>query len=74
MPSYDGVGFHPPAPLASVILRDPASGKTASIVSMLIDSGADVTLLPLASLESLGLDANAGTEYELTSFDGSTSF
>jgi hypothetical protein len=73
MPSYDGVIFRPPAPLASVALRDPSSGRTASGVPMLIDSGADVTLLPRPSLEALGLDLDAGGQYELTAFDGTAS-
>ncbi|HJT34637.1 MAG TPA: retropepsin-like aspartic protease [Pirellulales bacterium] len=73
MPIYDGLLFDPPAPLARVVLRDPLTGKTAADVPMLMDSGADVTLLPTPLIESLGLDMDAGDEYELTAFDGSTS-
>ena len=73
MPSYDGVLFRPPAPLASVALRDPSSGRIAFDVPMLIDSGADVTLLQRPSLEVLGLNLDAGEQYELTAFDGTTS-
>ncbi len=70
MPAYDAACFDPPAPVARVVLRDPLSGRSAADVPMLIDSGADVTLLPRSSLESLGVDAAAGEEYELTAFDG----
>ena len=73
MPQYDAILFHPPAPLARVVLRNPSSGKSADDVPMLMDSGADVTLLPRSSVESLGLDTNDGEEYELTAFDGTTS-
>jgi hypothetical protein len=73
MPTYDGVLFDPPAPLARVALRDPVSGRIVRDVPMLMDSGADVTLLPRFSVESLGLDTDVGEEYELTGFDGSTS-
>ncbi|MGH7137464.1 MAG: hypothetical protein ACREHD_17100 [Pirellulales bacterium] len=73
MPSYDAALFHPPAPVARVVLRDPSSGQSAADVLMLIDCGADVTLLPRSSLEGLGVDTAAGEEYELTAFDGTTS-
>ena len=53
MPAYEDSHFHPPAPLARVGLRHPEKGTTLSDVLMLIDSGADVTLLPLASVGSL---------------------
>jgi hypothetical protein len=40
---------------------------------MLIDSGADVTLLPQASVDLLGVEANADEVYQLEGFDGSIS-
>ena len=46
MPAYDDEGFSPAAPVAIVILRHPDSGKSLADVPMLIDSGADATLLP----------------------------
>lgn len=73
MPFYDAAIFHPPAPVARVVLRDPSSGRSAADVPMLMDSGADVTLLPRSSLERLGVDSATGEEYELTAFDGTTS-
>ena len=51
MPSYDSFLFTPPAPLARVIIRNPLSGATVSDVPMLLDTGADVTLLPQAFVE-----------------------
>jgi hypothetical protein len=41
-------------------------------VLMLIDSGADITLLPKASVDSLGIESS-GTSYELIGFDGTKS-
>lgn len=73
MPPYDATAFNPPAPVARVVLRDPLSGQSIIDVPMLIDSGADVTLLPRSSVESVGVDAAIGEEYELTAFDGTTS-
>jgi hypothetical protein len=46
MPTYDDHFFHPPAPLVRVTLRNSQDGETVSNVPMLIDSGADVTLVP----------------------------
>jgi len=46
MPKYDTENFDPPAPVAYVSIRDPETGASLSDVPMLIDTGADVTLLP----------------------------
>jgi hypothetical protein len=73
MAAYDAALFRPAAPVARVALRNPSSGQLADNVLMLIDSGADVTLLPRSSLESLGVDPGAGEAYELTAFDGTVS-
>ena len=46
MPAYDSTAFRPPAPVASVTVRSPVSGRVASNILLLIDSGADVSFLP----------------------------
>ena len=74
MPSYDASHFDPPAPVARVTLRDPSSGATISDVLLLLDTGADVTLLPRAAVEQLGVSVLAGQRYELMGFDGSKSY
>jgi hypothetical protein len=74
MPAYDGTRFDPPAPLAHVNLRNPETGAVLPEVPMLLDSGADVTLLPRAVMRPLGRSAIPGDHYELVAFDGSTSF
>ncbi len=65
MPSYDSHRFAPPAPLALVTLRNPESGATKADVQMLLDTGADVTLLPGSIVAELGI--NAVAEQELRS-------
>jgi hypothetical protein len=40
---------------------------------MLIDCGADVTLIPQAVVNGLGVTVDSGTTYELMGFDGSKS-
>lgn len=72
MPAYDANLFDPPAPLARVILRNPGNAVTVADVPMLLDSGADVTLIPAKLVNQIGLTADADTIYELTGFDGST--
>lgn len=72
MPAYVSIGFDPPAPVARVTLREPRSTRAVSDVLMLIDSGADVTLLPERSLRHVGVDVDTGESYELIAFDGTT--
>jgi len=73
MPAYDSVLFNPPAPLARVIIRHPSTGAMVSDVPMLLDTGADVTLLPQAFVEQLGISIDSNEGYELKGFDGNVS-
>jgi hypothetical protein len=74
MPRYDTGQFDPPAPLTRVTLRNPDTGTTSSDVPMLLDTGADVSLIPRTSLKILDLITSQDRLYELKSFDGSTSY
>jgi hypothetical protein len=74
MPSYDASHFDPPAPVARVTLRNPHSGATVSDVLLLLDTEADITLLPRTAVEPLGVPLLADQQYELMGFDGSKSF
>lgn len=74
MTTYDATLFNPPAPLAQVSLRNPQNTQTLAHVPMLIDSGADVTLIPSASATQLDLVADTNALYELMGFDGNLSF
>lgn len=74
MPNYDASHFDPPAPVARVTLRNPHNGATVSDVLLLLDTGADVTLLPRMAVERLGVPLLANQRYELMGFDGSKSF
>jgi len=73
MPNYDSSHFDPPAPVAQVELRNPESDATIATVSLLIDTGADITLLPRTAVETLGVPLVTGQRYELIGFDGSKS-
>ena len=73
MPAYDSYTFTPPAPFARVILRNPESGVAQPDVPMLLDTGADVSLIPRASISTLALATVSDTRYELVGFNGSSS-
>lgn len=73
MPGYETSLFSPPAPLARVSLRASANGAGVADVPMLIDSGADVTLVPQSAVDVLGSIVDLNQSYELMSFDGATS-
>ena len=73
MPAYDAARFDPPAPLARVALRNADAGVVWSDVPMLLDFGADVTLIPQAVVNELGVAAVPDRHYELIGFDGNTS-
>lgn len=73
MPAYESTLFSPPAPLVQVALRDPQTGRIAPDVPMLIDSGADVTLLPEAALKEIAAQLDVDEGYELMAFDGTKS-
>ena len=70
MPTYDDYFFNPPAPLARVTSRNSEDGKTASDVPMLIDSGADVTLILHQAVTLLEVSIEPDTSYEIMGFDG----
>lgn len=74
MPAYDDMHFDPPAPVARVTLRCPRTGNQVPDVEVLLDSGADVTLLPRAATNQLGSAATLAQRCELMGFDGSRSF
>lgn len=70
MPAYDAIQFEPPAPVALVTLRNTVNGVAVSEVPMLIDSGADVTLVPRRSADQLNLTIDRTLSFELEGFDG----
>ena len=73
MPAYDSTAFRPPAPVASVAVRSPATGRTVSNVSLLLDSGSDVSLLPRGPIADLINDSQETAQYEVEAFDGTRS-
>jgi hypothetical protein len=73
MPEYDGSLYDPPAPIAIVTLRRFRGEGPVEDVSLLIDTGADITLLPRSAITRLGISPNTGMRFELIGFDGTHS-
>jgi len=70
MPDYDRERFAPPAPLAKVTVRCPGGATSVSDVAMLIDSGADVTLIPAGCADRLALRSEPEERFVLQGFAG----
>lgn len=73
MPEYDKAHYDPPAPIAQVTLRNPNNGVEFANHELLMDTGADVTLLPRSAVERLGVQLVSDVSYELIAFDGTRS-
>ncbi len=70
MPAYDGAAYAPPAPVAWMTIDNPASGQTVGGVAMLMDTGADITLLPRSAIASIVPTTQGLPTYDLVGFDG----
>ena len=74
MVAYDSARFQPPAPVAMATLRNPSTGAVGADVPMLLDTGADVSLVPTTVVRQIGVAPVAGQHYQLIAFDGTISF
>jgi hypothetical protein len=70
MPVYNAEHFDPPAPIALVELRHPATGEALADIPMLMDTGADVILVPQTALDQLHIAPAGDAPYELAGFGG----
>lgn len=72
MSEYDSENFDPPAPVAHVTLRNPATGEALTNIPMLIDTGADATLAPTEAATKLGIKVEENKAFEVQGFNGET--
>ncbi len=63
----------PPAPVALITLRNTDTKETIRDVTMLLDTGSDITLLPKVCCDQIGVSVLEDESLELTGFDGSVS-
>jgi len=68
MPKYDGQRFSPPAPTGTVSITNPDTRSTLTGVNVLLDTGADISVLPRSAVDALGLPA-ADSSYEVMAYD-----
>ena len=73
MPSFDASAYDPPAPVAIVSLRRSGEHDLVGDVPLLIDTGADITLLPRWALARLGIAPQPNVTYEIFDFEGNRS-
>lgn len=73
MNGYEKNLFTPPAPFAKVKLRNIENGAELEDVPMLIDTGADVSLIPKSPVKKLNISVDSEAKYELLGFDGNRS-
>ena len=73
MPSYEAGSFSPPAPVARVILRSADQTTTVTDVPMILDTGADVSLVPRVATETLALPEQPAGRFQVVGFDGRSS-
>lgn len=71
MPAYEGDSFVPPASVARATIRGP-SGRSQSAVPFLLDSGADVSILPRSVAEAAAAVIRP-SEVAIRTYDGSES-
>jgi hypothetical protein len=68
MPANDSERYSPAAAVATVGVRNLASGAIVDEVSMVLDSGADISALPKAVVDALAL-AVGDRVYEVMAYD-----
>ena len=69
MPTYEAGRFMPPAPVARVVVHGPA-GRSQPGVPLLIDTGADVSIIPRRVANDIDADIRPA-DVAIRFFDGS---
>ena len=55
MTAYETAGFDPPAPVARVTIMNIETGDEFPDIPLLVDTGADATLLPAKAVRAIGV-------------------
>ena len=64
--------YHPPAPIERVKLRNSETFEIIADVPMLLDTGADITLLPKSFCDKIGVKVSETESLELEGFNQTT--
>jgi hypothetical protein len=70
MPDYNHEQYQPPAPVASVRIVAPLTGNSLEDVPFLLDTGADVSLIPASCAEALAVVPDSDRFYEIEGYEG----
>ncbi|MGH9947895.1 MAG: hypothetical protein ACRD6X_11940 [Pyrinomonadaceae bacterium] len=62
--------FDPPAPIGTVTIRNRGTGERSNEIEMLLDTGSDISLLPLHLLELLQVRPSPVKRFDLIGFEG----
>ena len=73
MPAFDGQRFSPPAAVAAVRVVNLETSSVQDGVPMLIDTGADVSVIPTSVSDTLALP-QSDSALELMTYDNTVSF
>ncbi|MGQ0541972.1 MAG: retropepsin-like aspartic protease [Blastocatellia bacterium] len=65
--------YAPAAPFSLITLKNIETSETIRDVPMLLDTGSDITLLPLTHCRRIGIEVSEENTLDLFGFDGSTS-
>ncbi|HEY0459251.1 MAG TPA: aspartyl protease family protein [Pyrinomonadaceae bacterium] len=65
--------YSPPAPVATVKLRNPKTLESIADVPMLLDTGSDITLLSRNYCDEIGVEVSDTESLELEGFNQTTS-
>ena len=71
MPAYNTADFDPPAPVALVSFVNPDTGQQRDNVPMLLDTGADASVVPHVVFQALSTTERT-TAYEVEYLEGQT--
>ncbi len=73
MPSYEFERFEAPASMALVTFLNPVTGQSCADVPMLLDTGADISMIPVSATREVNAQAVTDRTYEIAGYDDRTS-
>jgi len=74
MPTYRNQSNSPSAPYANVVFRATDGSAKLENIQMLLDTGADISVVPLPVLTHLGASVTPGKSIEIESYDGTKTY
>lgn len=73
MPAYEFGWFDIPAPVARATIINLVTGESCADVPMLLDTGADSSMIPVDAVREVNAQTLPDRAYEIAGYDGKTS-